>query len=258
MLNVSHITMRFMGLTALDDVSFKVGRGEVHAVIGPNGAGKTTLFNIISGVQKPTSGTVSMENVGDFSQIPLNGRSRIGMMRTFQNIRLFGGMTVLENVLLGSTCLTKGSVIERMLGLPGARAQERETVMEAYRLLERVGLAEHALTTAQSLPYGAQRRLEIARALAAKPTLLMLDEPAAGMNDSERHTLAQLIMSLQDDGMTLLLVEHDMPFINKLSDHITVLNFGRLIAHGTPEVVCRHPAVIEAYLGSEYAEAQHA
>ncbi|WP_233451432.1 ABC transporter ATP-binding protein [Paraburkholderia caribensis] len=247
-----------MGLTALDDVSFNVREGEVHAVIGPNGAGKTTLFNIISGVQVPTSGSVSLRSVGDLSKVPLNQRPSIGMMRTFQNIRLFGTMTALENVLLGATCRSNGSVLSRAFGFPKARASERDAVAEAYRLLERVGLAEAALTPAHSLSYGAQRRLEIARALAATPRILMLDEPAAGMNDGERHTLADLISSLQMDGITILIVEHDMPFINRLSDQITVLNFGKLIASGTPEVVCRHPTVIEAYLGSEYAEAQHA
>jgi branched-chain amino acid transport system ATP-binding protein len=258
MLSVNNISMRFMGLTALDSVTFKVVRGEVHAVIGPNGAGKTTLFNIISGVQKPSSGTVVLDPAGDLSLVPLSKRAELGMMRTFQNIRLFGSMSVIENVLLGSTCLTRGALFNAALGLPAARREERETVRDAYQLLDRVGLANEALAPALSLSYGAQRRLEIARALAGRPRLLMLDEPAAGMNDAERDALSDLIATIRDDGVSVLIVEHDMPFINKLSDRVTVLNFGRLIASGSPSQVCRDPAVIEAYLGSEHKDVEHA
>lgn len=258
MLNVDNITMRFLGLTALDRVSLTVKRGEIHALIGPNGAGKTTLFNIISGVQRPTSGCVHFEPVGDLSAVPLNRRSTLGMMRTFQNIRLFGSMTVLENVLLGATSQRRGPGLGQIVGSHRARREEKRTVSNAYELLDRVGLADEALTPALSLPYGAQRRLEIARALAGKPRLLLLDEPAAGMNDAERKTLSDLIKSIRDEGVAVLIVEHDMPFINELSDCVTVLNFGKLIASGSPEAVCTDPTVVEAYLGSEYAEAQNA
>ncbi|WP_158903769.1 ABC transporter ATP-binding protein [Burkholderia sp. L27(2015)] len=258
MLSVDNISMRFMGLTALDGVSFTVKQGEVHALIGPNGAGKTTLFNIISGVQKPSSGTVSFEPFGDLAKIPLGLRSGLGMMRTFQNIRLFGSMSVLENVLLGATCLRRGGVLGAAIGSPAARREEHSVVAAAYALLERVGLADAALAPALSLSYGAQRRLEIARALAGEPRLLMLDEPAAGMNDAERETLADLISSIRDQGIAILVVEHDMPFINKLSDRITVLNFGKRIASGSPYEICRNPAVIEAYLGSEHRDTEHA
>lgn len=255
MLIVDKITMKFMGLTALNEVSFRVKQGHIHALIGPNGAGKTSLFNIISGVQRPTSGTIHMDGVGDLSAIPLRDRAGIGMMRTFQNIRLFSSMSVLENVMLGATALASTSVFSAALGWGRGRDEEKSVVAEALSLLDRVGLADHAHTQAASLPCGAQRRLEIARALAARPRLLLLDEPVAGMNDVERDTLTTLIRDINDQGVTILIVEHDMPFIKCLSDRVTVLNFGRLVTSGIPDEVTSDPAVIAAYLGTEVEDA---
>lgn len=258
MLNIERLSMRFMGVVALDNVSICVRRGDIHAVIGPNGAGKTTLFNVISGLYQPTAGTIRFDDDVDIATSPMHLRARVGIVRTFQNLRLFGTMTALENTMLGASCTAGDSIVGAAMGLPSSYREERQQIERAYALLRRVGLSEHALTPARQLPYGAQRRLEIARALASRPRLLLLDEPVAGMNDEERDTLSQLIESIRDEGVTVLIVEHDLRFINRLSDRITVLNFGRVIADGSSTEVCRHPDVVNAYLGATRARSTHA
>ncbi|VVE23117.1 ABC transporter ATP-binding protein [Pandoraea anhela] len=258
MLNVDRLSMRFMGVVALENVSFSVRSGDIHAVIGPNGAGKTTLFNVIAGLYRPTSGTIRFNDDADITASPMHRRARVGIARTFQNLRLFGTMTALENTMLGASCKASDSILGAALGLPSSNRKEQQEIDRAYALLRRVGLAQQALTPARHLPYGAQRRLEIARALASDPRLLLLDEPVAGMNDDERDTLSGLIESIRDEGVTVLIVEHDLRFINRLSDRITVLNFGRIIADGAAHDVCRHPDVISAYLGAAHQRSVHA
>ncbi len=258
MLSVENIAVRFNGLTALHSVTFQVAQGEIHAIIGPNGAGKTTLFNVISGMQRPSEGRLHLAPDTDLTSVPLHARAASGIARTFQNIRLFSSLSALENVMLGATPMLRASGISAALGLPLARREERDVWGESIELLGRVGLRDAAHTRAGDLPYGSQRRLEIARALAARPRLLLLDEPAAGMNDAERRTLEDLIRSLRGPDMSILIVEHDMPFIMGLCDRITVLNFGKLIASGSPTEVRCNPAVISAYLGSEAQELEHA
>jgi branched-chain amino acid transport system ATP-binding protein len=253
MLDLHDVSVHFGGLKALDRVSFGIGKGSIHALIGPNGAGKTTLFNVISGVQKLTSGRVVFDG-RDVSALPLFRRASFGMARTFQNIRLFAGMTVLENVMCGAHSRLGVNPLLSILNVGAGAKEERECREECLRLLAFVGLEGDAYTAATSLSYGHQRRVEIARALASRPRLLLLDEPAAGMNPTETHDLAQLLKNLQNQGLTLVVVEHDLQFLMKLSDRMTVLNFGRLLSEGAPLVVRNDPHVIEAYLGSSAAE----
>jgi branched-chain amino acid transport system ATP-binding protein len=252
LLRTEALTRRYAGLVAVDGVDLAVATGDVHAVIGPNGAGKTTLFNLISGIVPPSSGQVWFDGQ-DVTLLPADGRARRGIARTFQNIRVFGAMTVLENVLTGLHARPGPSVAATLLRLPAFRRAERAAVERARAALDFVGLADRAEARAAALAYGDQRRVEIARALAPEPRLLLLDEPAAGMNPAETEALGGLVRRIRALGTTVLLVEHDMGFVMGISDRVTVLNFGRRIFDGAPDAVRREPTVIEAYLGPKVA-----
>jgi branched-chain amino acid transport system ATP-binding protein len=253
LLDVQDLTVRFRGLVAVDHVSFAVEAGTVHGLIGPNGAGKTTCFNLVSGLIPPSGGHVALAGT-PLDGLPSWKRTRAGLSRTFQNIRMFQEMTVRENVMTGMQARMQASIPEILSRLGRFRPEETAAKARADELLEFVGLAASADRRAGDLPYGDQRRLEIARALASDPKLLLLDEPAAGMNPAETQDLVGLLNRLKQGGLTLLLVEHDMHFVMSLCDRITVLNFGRKISEGAPREIREDPAVIEAYLGAKVAE----
>ena len=250
MLKVDAVTRHFGGVRALYDVSFEVRRGEICALIGPNGAGKTTLVNIVSGFLRPSSGQVILGEREIAGARP-HQVAAAGIARTFQNIRLFGELSVLENVLVGRHLHRRDTLFEALFALPGARRAEREAHAFALDLLERLEIDRLAALPAGTLAYGDQRRVEIARALALEPTVLLLDEPAAGMNAAETERLAEQLLSLRADGLTLLVIEHDMDLIMRVSDRVVVLNFGMLIADGAPPEVRGNPDVVAAYLGED-------
>ena len=256
LLEVSGLTMDFGGLRAIDNVGLDIFEGEIVALIGPNGAGKTTFFNCVTGIYEPTQGDVKIHPPGGATR-RINGMkpnriTALGMARTFQNIRLFPAMTVLENVMIGRHCRTHTGIVRAILGGAATAREEKESVDKSYQLLKKVGLAEVADEFSRNLSYGAQRRLEIARAMATDPFLLLLDEPAAGMNPQETRELDELIVRIRnEDKLAILLIEHDMKLVMNISDRIYVMEYGKEIAQGTPQQIKENPKVIEAYLGEE-------
>jgi branched-chain amino acid transport system ATP-binding protein len=253
-MKIEQVAVRFGGLVAISDMSFTVGEGEIVSLIGPNGAGKTTAFNVMTGFLTPSAGRVTYRDTA------LNGLkpheiADLGLIRTFQRTSVFPNDTVYDNLLIGLHRQGRARLLDAILGLPSARASERKLRQRAGELIEWVGLERRAHDAAGSLSYGEQRLVGVALALAAEPSMLLLDEPVSGMNASETHRFVELIRSIRDRGITILLVEHDMPMVMTVSDRIVVLNYGRIIAEGTPDVIRNDPAVIAAYLGHGAARA---
>lgn len=257
LLEVRGISIAFGGLRALEGVGFTVDPGEVLAIIGPNGAGKTTLFNIVTGLYRAQAGEVRLEG-HDVTGLPPHELAARGLARTFQNLQIFFRMSALENVMVGRHLKERRRLWAELLGLPSVLAENRASRERARELLAFVGLAERAEEPASALPYGALKRLEIARALACEPAVLMLDEPAAGCNPVETEEIDRLIASVARRGVAVVLVEHDMKLVMRISDRVLVLEQGRVLTEGTPEQVRRDPRVIEAYLGRHGLEAAHA
>jgi len=248
-LQADNISVKFGGLVAVDDVSFDIPTGGVVSLIGPNGAGKTTFFNVLTGLYKPTSGTVTFDNK-DITAKPPHKIAQAGVARTFQNIRLFGLMTAEENVMVAMHSHLKSGIISTILGTKKQRTEERESKKSARELLDFVGIGNTADQFARNLSYGDQRRLEVARALALKPKVLLLDEPTAGMNPQESKTFVDFVYRVRDEkDVSILLIEHDMSVVMKVSERITVLDRGQKIAEGTPDEIKSNKRVIEAYLG---------
>lgn len=255
-LETKNLTMDFGGLRAVDSINFQIHKGEIVALIGPNGAGKTTFFNCITGVYKPTMGDIHIAPDGEKTEringLKPNRVTERGLARTFQNIRLFQNMTVLENVMIGRHSRLSAGIFGAIFRTKKVREEEKQVVKDSYRILEEMGLDEYTNDFAKNLPYGAQRRLEIARAMATEPFLLLLDEPAAGMNPQETKELDEMILQIrQKNKISILLIEHDMSLVMSVSEKIFVVDYGKLIAEGTPDEIKHNPEVIKAYLGDE-------
>lgn len=252
LLKVENLSKSFGGVNAVENVSFEVKKGEIVAVIGPNGAGKTTLFNLVTGVIPATSGKITFKGVSIIGKRPYQIAS-LGMTRTFQNLQVFNNMTVIENVMTGSHIRLKTGILSSGLRLPNVYKEEKEVMQKALQCLEQVGIADLAFERAETLPYGNQRLLEIARAVAAEPSFILLDEPMAGLNPQESRNLVNVLKNMRKQGMTFLFVEHDMETVMSIADKIVVLDYGKKIAEGTPEEIASNPKVIAAYLGEEEA-----
>ncbi len=250
LLHVAHLRMVFDGLVAVDDASFDISAGQIKALIGPNGAGKTTLLNVISGLLTPTSGQVALADK-PIHGLPPHRVAALGIARTFQNVELFPAMTVLEHVMVGRHLRSRSGFFAAALRLPGMRREERQIHLDAERYLAQVGLSAHADDLARDLPFGKQRLLEIARALATEPKLLLLDEAASGLSTREKKELVNLIFAIRDIGVTIFLIDHDMDLVMSISDEVVVLDHGEKIAEGTPHAVQNDDRVIAAYLGEE-------
>lgn len=250
LLELKNVTKVFGGVVAMDKLSFKVEEGDIYGIIGPNGAGKTTAFNCITGIYKPEEGEIIWkgENIAGMHPCDIAGK---GIVRTFQNIRLFGKMSVAENIISGRHQKSKQTWFQGLFSTPFYRKDEKENWLKVKDIMKLMGLSEYATIPTQSLAYGIQRRVEIGRALATEPELLILDEPAAGLNEKETHELMELIKKIKESGITILLIEHDMDMVMQLVNKITVINFGKKISEGDPDFIQSDPVVIEAYLGSE-------
>lgn len=250
MLDVQNVSRSFGGVFAVQDVSLSVAEGEVRGIIGPNGAGKSTLFNLVGGHLAPNAGTISYRG-RRIDRTSAHHRAHAGIAIVFQGARIFRGMTTRENVMVGAQPWTRYGFLTAALRLPRHRSEERAIREQAEQALDRVGLADWADREAESLPLGQQRRLQVARALCARPRLLLLDEPASGLREGERRELAELIEDLRAEGLTMLLIEHDVGFVARLADRVTVLDLGQVIAEGTPQEITADQRVIEAYIGTE-------